>query len=260
MDYPTFAAKSFRDRVLALVKKAYPHVSFRTSADSPLIIIADDSQEIGLQNLSLKFMQSDQSDLSLEQLVKEHFDFVLLSDQILPEFDVAKSKLKPQIMPPEYAEKSPIVSFPFGNTLAVGIAVDVERGYSYLKIDEAISWNKSHQELLNIAISNLDEASRQIQMQSANSDEAKWIGVETKDGFDAARILIPNLRKFFADKLGSPFRFGIPNRDFLICWNTGASPRFAEFVSKKLQTDFDTQPYPLSSKIFEVNATGTITE
>src|SRR2546426_2259606 len=40
---------------------------------------------------------------------------------------------------------------------------------------------------LDLAIAKLDEASRKIQMQSTENEEVKWIGIETKDGFDAAR-------------------------------------------------------------------------
>jgi hypothetical protein len=97
-------------------------------------------------------------------------------------------------------------------------------------------------------------------MSSSHNEAAKWVGIETKDGFDAARILIPRLREFLAGRLGSPFRFAIPNRDFLICWNAGASSRFAEFTASKVQKDFESQPYPLSPHVFEVTADGTISE
>ena len=129
-----------------------------------------------------------------------------------------------------------------------------------MKREDALRWNKAHKELLDIAIANLDEASRKMQMQSTDNDEAKWVAIETKDGFDAARILVPKLREFLASQLGSPFRFAIPNRDFLICWNTGASTRFSDFTASKIQKDFESQPYPLSPHVFEVTADGTITE
>ena len=85
-----------------------------------------------------------------------------------------------------------------------------------------------------------------MQMQSSDNEDAKWVGIETKDGFDAARILIPKLREFLAGRLGNPFRFAIPNRDFLICWNTGTSTLFSDFTASKIRKDFETQPYPLS--------------
>lgn len=163
-------------------------------------------------------------------------------------------------MPPEYAQQAPIISLPFGRTLAIGIVLDSDDGYLYLKREDALRWKKPEKELLDIAIANLDEASRKMRMQSSDNEEAKWIGIETKDGFDAARILIPKLREFLASRLGSPFFFGVPNRDFLICWSTGSSPRFSDFTAAKLKKDFETQPYPLSLHVFEIADDGTITE
>ena len=252
-------AGSFRDRVLKLVKVSYPGIQFETPAQSEDVIIAKGIQ-IGLQNLKARFEQSDRSQQTLEQLVAEHVKFVLTDEPSVPDFATARHKIRPQIMPPEYARQAPLVSFPFGQTLAFGIVLDSEKGYLYLKPEDALRWNKSDRELLDIAVANLDEASRKMQMQSSDNDEAKWIGIETKDGFDAARILIPKLREFLAGRLGSPFRFAVPNRDFLICWNAGAAIRFANFTASKIQKDFETQPYPLSPRVFEMTTEGTITE
>lgn len=255
----TSDAESFRDRVLKLARASYPSIPFEAPAQNADVIIAKGTQ-IGLQNLKAKFDQSDRSQQALEQLVKEHFYFVLKDEPSVTTFDAARQKLRPQLMPPEYAVQTPIISFPFGQTVAIGIVLDSDKGYLYLKREDALRWNKSHKELLDIAIANLDEASRKMQMQSTDNEEAKWIGIETKDGFDAVRILIPKLREFLASRLGSPFRFAVPNRDFLICWNTGASTRFSDFTASKIQKDFATQPYPLSPHVFEVTSDGTITE
>jgi uncharacterized protein YtpQ (UPF0354 family) len=252
-------AESFRDRVLKLVRASYPGVPFEAPAHSPDVVIAKEIR-IGLQNLKAKFEQSDRSQQTFEQLVAEHFHFVLQDEPSVPDFANARQKLRPQIMPLEYAHQAPIISLPFGQTLAIGIVHDSDKGYLYLKREDALRWNKSDKELLDIAIANLDEASRKMQMQSSDNEEAKWIGIETKDGFDAARILIPKLQEFLAGRLGRPFRFAVPNRDFLICWNIGASTRFADFTASKIRKDFETQPYPLSPHVFEVTNDGTITE
>jgi uncharacterized protein YtpQ (UPF0354 family) len=109
----------------------------------------------------------------------------------------------------------------------------------YVRHEDTLRWNKSDKDLLDIAIANLDEASRKIPMQVADGEDAKWVGIEMKDGFDAARILVPKLREFISSRLGSPFRFAVPNRDFLICWNVGASARFSDFTVSKIKKDFE---------------------
>ena len=256
---PDADMEKFRARVLKLVRKWHPDVSFQAPGDDADIIYTNEAQ-IGLKNLHTKFEQSNRTEETFEALVRDHFQFVLQREPTVPEFAEARARLRPQIMPAEYSLQAPVLSFPFGQTLAIGIVLDAERGYAYLREEDATRWNKSAQELLDIAIANLDEASRDMAMHASDGGDDKWVGIETKDGFDAARILLPNLRAFFESRLGSPFRFAVPNRDFLICWNTGASPNFAGFAGAKVQDDFKTQPYPLSPGFFEVTADGTITE
>lgn len=256
---PAEEPENFRDRVLKYVRASFPKVKFEVSQTKEDVILAKDF-EIGLQNIQAKFQQSDRSQQSFEQIVQEHFQFVLGSERSVPDFATARDKLKPQIMPLEYTKQATILSFPFGRTLAIGIVLDMEEGYVYLNSENLAKWNKTEKELLDLAIANLDAGSRQMKMEASEGEEAKWVGIETKDGFDAARILIPNLRKFLASRLGSPFRFGIPNRDFLICWDASASARFSDFTTKKLEKDFASQPYPLSAHIFEIADDGTILE
>ena len=237
----------------------YPEIQFEAPTSSPEVIVANQTQ-IGLQNLKAKYDQSDRSEDSLRTLVKDHFSFALRSDHSPVTFEEAQKQLRPQIMPPEYAEKISIVSFPFGKTLAIGLVLNQETAYAYLKTEDAVRWGKSSRELLDLALANLDEASRRMPMQATDNAEVKFVGIETKDGFDAARILIPKFQGFMAGRLGSPFHFGIPNRDFLICWNTEASAKFVQFTRAKLLKDFETQPYPLSPNVFSLEADGTIAE
>lgn len=256
-------SKNLRDRVLKIAKAAYPAIPFDAPADNPDVIMANRMQ-IGLQNLKAKFEQSDRSEQTLEQLVVQHLDIILKGKQSASDvaFDIAREKLRPQLMPPEFARQAllPIISFPFGKAVTIGIVLDDEKAYAYVRREDAVRWKKSEKELLDLAITNLDAASRGIQMNSSENADSKFVAIETKDGFDAARILLPKLQQFLSDRLGSPFLFGVPNRDFLICWNVGASARFSEFTASKLQKDFAAQPYPLSSHVFQIASDGTITE
>lgn len=244
---------------MELARRLHPSMQFEVPKGSTHLIVVNGIQ-ISLQNLKAKFDQSDLAQGTLERLVVEHLQLVIDDEPSVSDFTTARQKLRPQLMPPEYAKQASIISFPFGKTLAVGIVLDSDRSYLYLTQEHAQRWSKSPDELLELSIANLNEASREMQMSSAANEEAKWIAIETKDGFDAVRILIPKFRGFLAERLGSPFRFAIPNRDFLVCWNVGASARFADFTASKIKKDFEAQPYPLSLHIFEVSADGKITE
>jgi hypothetical protein len=82
--------------------------------------------------------------------------------------------------------------------------------------------------------------------------------VNTSDSFDAARILLPDLRGFFAAQIGSPFFVGIPNRDFLICYSAQTDEKTLKNIRNQIATDYDERPYPLSKNIFIVDGKNEI--
>lgn len=96
--------------------------------------------------------------------------------------------------------------------------------------------------MLDLAIENLRAASREMQMHASESEDVNFVAIEVKDGFDATRILVPGLQGFLALQLESTFCFGIPKRNFIICWNSGVEAGFRDFVTDKPQSDFDAQP------------------
>ena len=102
-------------------------------------------------------------------------------------------------------------------------------------------------------------ASDKIEAQSLERDGARGILIASSDGYDAARILIPELREFIAENIGSPFFFAIPNRDFLICW-TGANSELDKFVREQVRDDYGSMPYPLSPRIYRVSAENEISQ
>lgn len=250
----------FRESVLAIAKKQYPENTFSVPSNDPEVIVVK-GVHIGLQNLRAKFQQSNRSQAVLEELVKEHFALVLGDIgkvETVPSYEVAKTRIRLQLMPKEYGMKAPLVSFPFSDTLLVGLVLDSERGYLYLREEDATRWGKEPAELRNVATENLDTASKNIPAHSANNEEVRFIALETKDGFDAARILLPRFRQFVGEQIGKPFFFAIPNRDFLICWSSDSGSKFQTFVREKVRQDFWEQPYPLSQNIFKVTAENEI--
>ncbi|MGZ8939488.1 MAG: hypothetical protein ACXW32_09790 [Limisphaerales bacterium] len=252
-------ANDFRERVLTVTARLFPDLLVIASKDEEVIIV--NRVQLGLQNLKAKFMLSDRSEESLQALIAEHFAGVINAVPEVPDFEMARLRLRPQIMPPEFVRQAPILSFPFGKTLKVGIVLDEANSYTYVLQEDSTKWGISHPDLLQKAIASLDDAIRgKTRMQCSEKDSTKWVGIETKDGFDAARILIPGFQKFISARLGGPFRFAVPNRDFLICWNREADESFVEFATSKIRADFEAQPYPLSPNIFQLEPNGDVIE
>ena len=215
--------------------------------------------EVGLQNLKAKYKLSDKTEETLRGLVEQHVKFALETPRGNMAFSEAKSLLRPQIMPISYPMRRTMISRPFSEDLATGLVINFEKTYGYVTPDHVSRWAVSSEELFSTAIVNLEEASRGMQMHFSDNGDTKYIASEKKDGFDAVRILLPRLREFIASRLGVPFVFAIPNRDFLICWNLTAPPQFFDFAKSKVENDNSSQPYPLSPNCFKMDIDGSIT-
>jgi len=58
--------------------------------------------------------------------------------------------------------------------------------------------------------------------------------------------------------LRGPFLFGVPNRDFLICWSKNNDTAFQDRMGDQIAQDYDERSYPLSRFVFEVSGSGEI--
>jgi hypothetical protein len=161
-------------------------------------------------------------------------------------------------MSANYVALGAAVTLPFDAGILVGLVIDHEKNYQYVRQQDLAQWQQKKEALLPIAVENLDRLSQSIPMEISTSPTARYIGIETKDGFDAARILIPGLRAFIGSRLGLPFLFGIPNRDFLICWSRDSSAEFHTSTRNNIAEDYRSRPYRLSSRVFEVTSENEI--
>ncbi|MCJ2132523.1 hypothetical protein MKK69_00295, partial [Methylobacterium sp. J-026] len=108
-----------------------------------------------------------------------------------------------------------------------------------------------------IAVANLETASDQIEIQPPkHKGTGGYFTLQTYDGFDAVRLLLPRCMARVRQALRSSMLFaGIPNRDFLVVWTPDFSRRsaFATLIAR----DITLQPQPLTRALFVVSDIGT---
>jgi uncharacterized protein YtpQ (UPF0354 family) len=149
----------------------------------------------------------------------------------------------------------PVLSIPFCGEVRIAFVLDSERTFRYVTEDMFETWNVNIKEVTDLAIANLEQRSDDL---AAASVQGSLLAIKTNDSFDAARILSPAIRKLIVESVGSPFCFGVPNRDFLVCW-----PKTDEMIAIwgiQVKTDFEEQPYAISGCIFECDEQGEISE
>lgn len=250
--------RAFQSRVYEFLEKNYPHRKFEKSSDVMVIVCGEN--QLGLTNLYSKFLLTSQSNYEFNELAKEHFKNVFANQILVVEsetFEEIKSRILPQIMPAEYRDQMSLLSDDLGDQAVVGFVIDGETTYQYVNRQTFENWQIEFSEFKKIAVANLAEISNDLQMTFVPMPTA-MIVINTQDGFDSARILVPHIREFLAEKLGKSFYFGIPNRDFLICWSKDAEKNFQQTLRNQIALDFKERPYPLSKYTFEFCEDGQI--
>jgi uncharacterized protein YtpQ (UPF0354 family) len=174
-------------------------------------------------------------------------------------YEEVKGQILPQIIPPRIPDIEALVSAPLAGDLRVGFVIDDEISYRYLDRETVKEWNISGEDLWQNAIRNLMRISQGMEVRRFSKSDTPFIAVGVCDSYDAARILMPEFKTKVTRELGSPFNFGIPNREFLICWPASADKEIQDFAVKQVAADFKAHQYPISPKVFQVSEDGTIT-
>jgi hypothetical protein len=218
-----------------------------------------DSQ-LGLQNLYNTYKLGGMQTAELDATLQEHFSSIFKqldeeAGQGLPDWELAKARVRPQLAPKEYLEMIPLIYEPLDEFIIITFVLDEENSYRYLTEEDLSRFGISEAALKAAAIENLQLISETINLRETLETD-KYIAIATGDGYDAARMLLPELRQFIATKLGTPFYAATPNRDFLFLWSLDSSESFHQNTARSVRADFDSQPYPLSPNIFVVDKSG----
>ena len=251
--------RAFQARCLKALVEIYPDRKFKANDD--LLTLSEGGHTLGLSNVLAHFLLGSQTEADLRDLLREHFGRILTAlpqaDREDVSWEQAKQKLMPQLMPEKFISlsKLKLINFEFGDGVKIGFVIDTEESYSYVSEKDAERWTIDPNELREAAMENLAERTNGISMMAIPGPNA-FIVVNTMDGFDAARILLPQIQEYFTEMIGGPFFIGVPNRDFLICWSKAGDEKFQSDMRGQISRDFDQQPYPLSGRAFELTDDG----
>jgi len=236
----------FQKQILSVLEKEFAHLE---PSNDPLRIRIGETE----LNLSFLYDKCQKNQVQSSELIQQYFSFpIALSARREYDWNEAESKMRPQLVPVEIARQFGIQLFDFADPIAASVVIHDGLSQTFVRPSDLQKWNVSQEELLNLSIANLN--SHKVEMEVTITDGTdRFIGLESHDGFDAARILLPRVREFASTKLGKTYFAGIPNRDFLILWSKECSRRFQEYAIEKIETDYSIQNYPLTSCRFELN-------
>ncbi|MBE7474551.1 MAG: hypothetical protein DPW09_38075 [Anaerolineae bacterium] len=254
--------EEYQRHVLLLLTALFPEKYFEAT-DDPMVI-AYQSASLGLDNLYTVYRREQLGPKGRDEYIEAHFSRIITNLNIEGEIETiswaeVQEKVLLQLMPARHRQVVPLIYYPLSAEVDIGVVVDLPTAYSYVREKDLARWGVTPAQLYETALKNLEQASAGLEVQFVAGPE-RFMVIETKDSFDAARLLLSEIRRFVAEELGEPCLAAIPNRDFLIFWSASNSADFNQHVRAQVQRDFETQPYALTAQIFVVTVAGLMVE
>jgi uncharacterized protein YtpQ (UPF0354 family) len=247
----------FMELVADLIGKRFPLIKLEKSEGDFALRL--NGAWARLENLYRSCMQ--QGD-DVTHLVERWVTEMLRASEGSPDQTASYEELKHRILPmvlsaaPRDRSGPAMVTQQLVDGLTVGYAVDSEHTIAYIPKVTFESWNITIDQLHETSIANLVTHSEDLPANAAADDNGRiaLIVVQTKDGYDASRILLPDLHDRLREHLGSPFLCGVPNRDILLCFRN--EPELLERMTRQIAEDYQTMPHQVSNRLFLLTPDG----
>ncbi|MFN3649818.1 MAG: DUF1444 family protein [Armatimonadota bacterium] len=252
--------EQFRERVLEVLQREYPRFQ-ATAGDAWTIELSDTEGELntslGLENLYRSCLLTPES---AGVLIREHLDQMLTAELEHDEYHdyaAVRGRLLPMLKSHDWVREIrrelPLVSVEFAPGLLLCFAIDSPTRLAYATETILDEWGVPLERVQEVAVDNLAERSGELPVTVLPARDGGTIAmvVNTQDGYDAARLVLPGLRDSFAAELGDEYLVGLPNRDFLIAFSE-RDPEVCASIIRQVKQDFQRMNHPLTPYIFRV--------
>ncbi|HEY0606626.1 MAG TPA: DUF1444 family protein [Herpetosiphonaceae bacterium] len=170
-------------------------------------------------------------------------DLDRLLDRVMP-------MLKPLALRSELrAQNLPLVVYrPLIADLMVTYVIDEGQSVVYLNEEHLAKWSITEPTLYWQALQNLREKPWKPYPGMIGSGKSALLILNGTDGYDATRLLLPELFADFVARMPGTTVFGVPNRDFLIAFSDVDQRVFSQ-VRAQIEVDAQTQSHPLTDQL-----------
>ncbi|MDT3379960.1 DUF1444 family protein [Labrys neptuniae] len=257
------ADESFREEVVALLRRRRPALAFTLPGDDPEGIhvkVGGNTLQVYLGNLERQLGKA--RGMDREGQILDFFDRIVAvrpaDDEERARWQEARTKLRLQVVPIEYRRQTKeLVSRDLAARVVIAYALDQGERYALVTTDDLKTWGVDADAIHEAALAGLEAASGKLAIEAERSAKGRgaYATILTSDGYDAARLLLPSVRQRLLQALGSDLAIaGIPNRDFLVAWTPDFSAR-AGFAAK-VSEDSKSRSHPLTDELFVIEANG----
>jgi hypothetical protein len=254
----------FVAQVIEIVTKRFPLMTV-TPADDDFAVRIKPKKERGpghLASLENLYRMTALDPADLRRHVERWAVELLRASEGHPDedgpFESLKERIMPMILPSQFCDEAyeTVVSEPLIEGLRVAYAIDSDRTISYISKKLFDEWEMTVDDLHEQAISNLVSRSEEMQANVAQDEggNINLIILSQRDGYDAARILLPTLHERLSEHLGSPFVAAIPHRDILLCFRYDKET--VERLAPQISEDYTKMPHQVTDHLVLVTPDG----
>jgi uncharacterized protein YtpQ (UPF0354 family) len=141
----------------------------------------------------------------------------------------------------------------FPGNASVVYVVDADDSYTVVRPEDVERWGTTVEELHEIAVGNLlrmtNDEEELLCEPSGNQELCGW---STSDGYDATRMIVPDLRRQIVREYGGPAAYAAPMDNVFVALPLDLLERgnTEELFRTKVQRDFATSDHPFSPDVY----------
>jgi uncharacterized protein YtpQ (UPF0354 family) len=177
-------------------------------------------------------------------------------------FDELRPRVMPILKPLELLvtvreRKLPMLVYrPFLGDLMIAYVIGEGGKLSYINEQHLDRWQIGAHELHDQAIANLRIRTEAVGSYTTTGEGAQRLVIfNTQDGFDATRLLLPDMLAGLRGQFPGTMVIGIPNRDFMILFSDADSTILAN-VAAQIEADAAQQANGLTDRLFTLGDGG----
>lgn len=146
---------------------------------------------------------------------------------------------------------------PLGPDVWSTLVVRYRERARYVRRSELEAWSSAGGAPAQTALQNLAASSERARFLQHPTPHGPLVIAETRDGLDAARLLLPGLHDVLARSLGSPFIAATPHRDTLLAC-PAASSGVAEELAQRVDAAVRAAPHAIARTLWLVRGAGQL--
>jgi hypothetical protein len=144
---------------------------------------------------------------------------------------------------------------PLASELWVTLILRYEERARYVRASEVVAWSKDGANAMAQSLQNLARACERARFSRHDSEDGPLVVAQSRDGHDAARLLLPGVHALLTSELGSPCVVGVPHRDTLLAAPSDSPSAIAQ-LSRRVDEATRRAPHAITRSLVLVGAGG----